>query len=448
MNQRYYALDVFRGMTVALMILVNTPGSWSFIYPPLRHAEWHGITPTDLVFPFFLFAVGNAMAFVMPKFQKQGNAVFWNKILKRTALIFIIGLLLNWFPFVQWHNNALEFKPWSYDNGKNSFGGVRFLGVLQRIAICYFFASVTIYYAKRNLSIAIGSGMLLLYWAICYLFNPSDPYSLTGWIGNNIDVNVIGKKHLYFSEVLYYNTPDSLSNGIAKTSKEIGIIADSLQQQYGNQIPLRDSMLSLQQIIVKPSGKNTVVLFDPEGLLSTISAIVQVIFGYAVGKFILDNGSTRKTVEKLLLVGLVLCVVGRVWHEFFPINKKIWTSSYTVITTGMAMLFIGVFVYLFELIKIPKIWGKFFDAFGKNPLFIFVLSGALPRLLSLMRIPNGLTDKGVQKYTSPLDWLKLEIFMPISTDKQVGSFLFALFMIIFYWLIAYIMDKKKIYVKV
>src|SRR5438045_9614569 len=113
MNKRYYSLDVFRGATVCLMILVNNPGS-SFVYSPLDHAPWHGCTPTDLVFPFFLFAVGNALAFVMPKLEAGGEGVFWKKILKRTFLIFFIGLMLNWFPFIKWNENQIVFKPWQY----------------------------------------------------------------------------------------------------------------------------------------------------------------------------------------------------------------------------------------------------------------------------------------------------------------------------------------------
>src|SRR5690349_4947231 len=115
-KQRFYSLDVFRGATVCLMILVNNPGNWQHIYAPLEHAEWHGVTPTDLVFPFFLFAVGNALAFVMPRLEAAGPSVFWKKIIKRTVLIFLIGLFLNWMPFVKWDNNALVFKPWSYIN--------------------------------------------------------------------------------------------------------------------------------------------------------------------------------------------------------------------------------------------------------------------------------------------------------------------------------------------
>src|SRR5690606_38707159 len=140
MKQRYYSLDVFRGATVALMIMVNNPGTWKHIFAPLRHAEWHGWTPTDLVFPFFLFAVGNAMAFVMPLLQEGGAAIFWKKVTKRTIVIFLIGLFIMWWPFVQWRGEELVFKQWV--NPDNPDQGIRILGVLQRIALAYFFASI------------------------------------------------------------------------------------------------------------------------------------------------------------------------------------------------------------------------------------------------------------------------------------------------------------------
>ena len=125
---RFPSLDVFRGMTIAGMILVNTPGSWEYVYPPLRHAAWNGCTPTDLVFPFFLFAVGNALSFSMPKYQALGNDKVLQKIFTRTLLIFLIGLFLNWFPFVRWSEGELLFKPWS---------SLRIFGVLKRIALAY-----------------------------------------------------------------------------------------------------------------------------------------------------------------------------------------------------------------------------------------------------------------------------------------------------------------------
>ena len=159
MQNRYYSLDVFRGATVALMILVNNPGSWEHIFGPLEHAPWHGCTPTDLVFPFFLFAVGNAMSFVMPKFEKAGPAEFWKKVIKRTLLIFAIGLFLNWSPFIKWSEVNIVAKLW---------GNVRILGVLQRIALCYFFGSVIVFYGKTKGAFITGMALLLIYWFVCF----------------------------------------------------------------------------------------------------------------------------------------------------------------------------------------------------------------------------------------------------------------------------------------
>jgi predicted acyltransferase len=191
-QQRYYSLDVFRGTTVALMILVNNPGSWGHIFSPLEHANWHGCTPTDLVFPFFLFAVGNAMSFVMPKLALGTAADFWKKVIKRTLLIFAIGLLLNWSPFVKWSDNHLIFKVWE---------NVRILGVLQRIALCYFFASVIVYYGKSRMALFIGMMILVIYWVLNIVFGAAGhPYSLSGYFGNAIDQNILGVSHIYKGE--------------------------------------------------------------------------------------------------------------------------------------------------------------------------------------------------------------------------------------------------------
>src|SRR5690606_12257646 len=270
MNQRYYSLDVFRGATVALMILVNNPGTWSAMYAPLAHAPWHGLTPTDLVFPFFLFAVGNAMAFVLPRLKTAGDASFWKKIIKRTLLIFLIGLFLNWWPFSYWKEGELIFRHWV--NPSNPESGVRILGVLQRIALCYFFAAIIAYYLKPKQALITAGIMLVGYWIICYAGNPSDPYSLQGWFGTEaVDKKILGVAHMY----------------------------------KGEGIP-----------------------FDPEGLLSTISAIAQVVFGYLAGVYIKEKGKTAEMLNGLFIAGISLVVVGFMWDMVFPINKKIWTSSF------------------------------------------------------------------------------------------------------------------------
>jgi len=382
-TQRYQSLDVFRGATVALMILVNNPGSWAHIFSPLEHASWHGLTPTDLVFPFFLFAVGNAMSFVMPKLAQSGDANFWKKLLKRTLLIFGIGLFLNWSPFVKWSEGELVFKQWE---------NIRILGVLQRIALCYFFASIIIYYGKSKMALYIGAVILLLYWMLTTILGaPGHPYSLSGYFGNSIDQSILGITHIY----------------------------------KGEGVP-----------------------FDPEGLTSTLPAIVQVIFGYLVGEYIQNKGKNFEMLSQLLLTGVLLVFVGYIWDFSFPINKKIWTSSYVLYTSGLAMITLGMFIYLIEFKNASGKWSYFFEVFGKNPLFIFVLSGFLPRVLALLRWEDHINEQGEKVYTSSLPWFYEHICKNIHSDLRIGSLLYALCFIAFMGALAYILDKKQIYIKV
>jgi len=392
MSQRYYSLDVFRGATVALMILVNNPGSWEHIYAPLDHATWHGCTPTDLVFPFFLFAVGNAMAFVMPKFQQVGNSVFLKKVIKRTLLIFFIGLFLNWSPFVMWQNDALVLKPWEWVTGDGVLHGIRILGVLQRIALCYFFASLIVYFFKTKGAYVFSIVLLLAYWFLCYaLGSKGDPYSLSGFFGTHLDKAVLGEAHMYHGE------------GVA---------------------------------------------FDPEGLGSLMAPIVQVIIGFFVGRYIQQKGKTYEMLSNLFVAGAVLIFAGFVWDLAFPVNKKIWTSSYVIYTSGLAIITLSVLIFLIEFKNYKGAASRFFDVFGKNPLFIFVLSGLLPRLLGLIRISNGLSQTGKPVYISPFGWFYEHVCKNIATDLRIGSLFYALCMVTFFWLIVYLLDRKKIYIKV
>lgn len=383
MNNRYYSLDVFRGATVALMILVNNPGSWGHIFPPLKHADWHGCTPTDLVFPFFLFAVGNAMAFVMPKFEQKGDAYFWKKVLKRTVLIFAIGLFLNWSPFIKYDGDSIVGKPWET---------VRIFGVLQRIALCYFFASVIIYYLKVRGAFLFGAILLLFYWILCFMLGDvADPYSLSGYFGTNWDKNILGETHMY----------------------------------KGEGVP-----------------------FDPEGLSSTFAAITQVIFGYLAGQYIQQKGKSFEMLSNLFVAGIVLWATGLMWDLAFPINKKIWSSSYVCYTTGLALMVLGVLIYLLEFKNAKGVWSKFFDVFGKNPLFIFVLSGFLPRVLALLRWIDHTDETGKPVYTSAFPWFYNNVLKNISTDLRIGSLLYAICFITLFWFFAWMLDKKKIYIKV
>ena len=391
MKQRYYALDIFRGATVAFMIMVNNPGSGEYIYAPLDHAKWHGCTPTDLVFPFFLFAVGNAMSFVMPRMEQRGTSYFLKKIIKRTLLIFFIGLFLNWSPFLMWQNDRLVFKPWEWTTNDGVLHGIRILGVLQRIALAYFFASLIVYFFKTKGAFVFSAVILLTYWFLCFtLGDKNDPYSLSGYFGTHIDKAVLGEAHMYHGE------------GIA---------------------------------------------FDPEGIASTLTSIVQVIFGYIAGQYIQQKGKNYEMLSNLFIAGVVLVFTGLAWDLVFPINKKIWTSSYVLYTTGLAIFTLSTLIFLIEFKNIRGKWSRFFDAFGKNPLFIFVLSGFLPRVLSLIRI-NSISETGKPVYISPFGWFYQHVCKNVSADLRNGSLLYALCIIFFYWFIAYMLDKKKVYIKV
>jgi len=385
------------------MILVNNPGSWQHIYPPLEHAAWHGLTPTDIVFPFFLFAVGNALSFVMPRLKAGGDATFWKKIIKRSALIFLIGLFLQWWPFFIWNNDHLVFRRWVDPNNPES--GVRILGVLQRIALCYFFASVIIYYLKPKGSLYFGLMLLVLYWILCYIGNPGDPYSLQGWFGTNIDKKILHVPHMY----------------------------------KGEGLP-----------------------FDPEGIMSTMSAIVEVIFGYFVGDYIqkkskvpenlalgtVNNFGPYQMLSGLFVGGVVMLLTGYWWDKVFPINKKIWTSSFTVYTSGLATITIATMIYLIEYKNMRGWFTKFFDVFGKNALFVFALSAFLPRTLALIRIPDHVDDEGKMAYITPWSWLYQRVLTHIPGDPRVGSLAYAICVILFMWFVCWWLDKKKIYIKV
>lgn len=388
-NQRYYSLDVFRGATVALMILVNNPGSWSHIFAPLEHAPWHGCTPTDLVFPFFLFAVGNSMAFVMPRLQLQGTNAVLGKLFKRSLVIFAIGLFLNWSPFVQWSGDQLVFRHWVNPNNPSS--GVRILGVLQRIAICYLLAGLIVHFLRTRGAFVASALLLLGYWALCLLSNPQDPYSLEGWFGTSIDKAILGEPHMY----------------------------------KGEGVP-----------------------FDPEGIMSTIPAIAQVLFGYFVGNYIQQKGRNFEMLSSLFVAGALLIFAGFVWDQSFPINKKIWTSSFVLYTTGIAIIVLGVMIYLLEFRNAMGTWSRFLDVFGKNALFIFVLSGLLPRLLGLLRWVDHINSDGKKVYTSAFPWFYNNVCKPISDNLKLGSFIYAICMVMFMWLIVWWLDRKKIYIKV
>lgn len=372
LSNRYLALDVLRGMTIAFMVIVNTAGDWSNLYAPLAHAKWHGFTPTDLVFPTFMFVVGNAMSFSMKKLQDMSGGDFFKKVGKRAFLIFFIGWLLNAFPFYD-----------ISDSGEFSFINiteVRLFGVLQRIALGYFFAAIVLYLGGIKLGWIFSGVALLGYWAIMLLFGESsDPFGLTGNAAIKLDLALVGAERMY----------------------------------GGEGIP-----------------------FDPEGILSTLPSIVNVIAGFIVGKMIQKLGNTMESIKKLIIAGAVLIVTAYAWDILFPINKKIWTSSYVLLTVGIDMLILAVLVFIIELKKINN-WTYFFLVFGRNPLILYIASGIVITLFGMIPIGDMSLRSTIYQnlFTS---WL----------SPKNASFLFAFSYMLLIWLIGLWMDKKRIYIKV
>lgn len=387
MNARNVSLDVFRGAAVALMILVNNPGTWSHLYPPLAHAPWHGCTPTDLVFPFFLFAVGNALAFVMPGLLAGAQAELWAKVARRTLLIFAIGLALNHAPFVRWDaEGGLVLK---------SLETLRTMGVLQRIALCWGAAAVLVWAVERRgvrAIVVVVAALLLGYWWACLALGAqSDPYSLQGWFGNAVDRMLLGEAHLY-----------------------------------------------------KGEGRP----FDPEGLASTAPAIAQVLLGYLAGRYVKERPANSELVARLFIAAAMALLLAYLWQLEFPLNKKIWTSSYVLHTTGLALATLALLVWRIEVQRKREAWTFFFEVFGKNALFVFVLSGLVPRCLALVRWSDGVDAEGTPRWLSPLPWLYRSAFADIGSDPRLGSFLFSVANLALYWALAAGLDRRRIYIRV
>jgi predicted acyltransferase len=371
-QQRNLSLDVFRGMTVCFMIIVNTPGDHASTFSPLLHAKWNGFTPTDLVFPSFLFAVGNATSFVMEKWDiMKRSEVVW-KILKRTFLIFLLGYLMYWFPFFKVDNLTGDILSFPLRD-------TRILGVLQRIAICYGVAALMIYFLKPKVTVILSVAFLLFYWiALFWWGDASNPLSLEGNAVLKSDRWLMGNSHLY----------------------------------HGEGVP-----------------------FDPEGWLSTLPAIGNVVAGFLAGKWIQKKGNTYEGITKLLLAGFLLVVCGYFWDLLLPINKKLWTSSFVVYTVGLDCIIIAAITYIIQIEHKVR-WTNFFQVFGKNTLFIYLLSEILVTILNVIL---------VKPQQSLFQWTYVNIFS--FAGPYVGSLLFAVAFMLLCWLVGYRMDKSKIYIK-
>ena len=363
-SKRLLSLDVMRGITIAGMILVNTPGTWKYVYAPLRHSKWDGLTPTDLVFPFFIFIMGISMFFSLRKYQFKLSTESVTKILRRTALIFLVGLGLSLFSGLLKH-------------GGDVLEHIRIFGVMQRLAITYGVGSIILLAINQKYILHVIGIILVGYWGLLY-FTDSLTLCTTNIIAI-VDVALCGEAHLY---------KNTLADG-------------------------------------------SVIAFDPAGLLSSLGSIAQVLIGVFVGKLISElRGDKEMIIRNLFILGTITLFVGFMLSYGCPINKKLWSSTYVLTTSGFASMFLAMLIWIID-IKGQVKWSRFFESFGINPLYLYVQAAILG---------------GIFRATGISKFLYADIFQPILGDYG-GSLAYALFFVLLNWIPGYFLYKKRIYIK-
>lgn len=358
-NNRYLALDAFRGITIALMILVNTPGTWSHVFSPLLHADWHGVTPTDLIFPFFLFIIGSALYFAFSKSNFEFSPLAVAKIIKRSAIIFLIGLGLNVY------SQAADME------------NLRVMGVLQRLGIAYGIGAVLVLLLTWRQLIIACVAILMSYWLLMTM-GSNAPYSLEHNVVRSFDLVVLGENHLW-------------------------------------------------------QGKG--IAFDPEGLLSTLPAIVNVLTGFLATMLLAHAPSKIDSIKRLSLFGAMLIVISLLWNVVMPINKSLWTSSYVVFSTGCAFFVLAFFIWLVDIKAQLKLVDPLL-VYGSNPLFIYVLSWLWVATYQFIAIGN------ITLYQYLYE--QLAVFLV----PKVASFAFAFIHVAIFWFISNVLYRRSIFIKV
>ena len=421
-KDRLTSLDVFRGFTIMLMTIVNNPGSWSAIYPPLEHAEWNGCTPTDLVFPFFIFIMGTAIPFAMP--DKTFNGTVFNKIIVRSLRIICLGLFLNYFgkiEFLGWEgiplliirllltfavayallgNFSAKMKTYLAVaifiiflflafSGIESYQEVRIPGVLQRIGIVYFFSSILYLKASLRNQILIAALLLLGYWGLMTL----------------VSIPEIGASNL-----------ERGTNFAA----------------YIDSIVLKNHMWSFTKT------------WDPEGVLSTIPAIASGIIGMLMGQLLNRPLPKIEIVKKMIAIGIGLVLLGLIWNISFPINKSLWSSSYVLYTAGLASLSLSVLYYIIEIGKYKK-WTKLFLIWGVNPMIVFFLSGIIPRTLNMITVKN---NELIPEPIGLSGYFYTYGITPLFENPLNASLAYALVYAVFWSFVLWIFYRNKMYFKV
>lgn len=379
--ERLVSLDAFRGFTIAGMILVNNPGSWSSIYPQLAHASWHGWTFTDFIFPFFLWIVGVSMTFSFAVRRSKGddNTKLLLGVLRRSAIMFGLGIFLAGFPFGLLWGHHFEWAS------------IRIPGVLQRIAVCYLISSV-IYLntSMRGVIIAIGA-LFVTYWLFMF----------------------------------YYPVPE-IGAGLFEKGRNFAAYIDSMF--------LTGHMWSATKT------------WDPEGLFSTLPAIASSLIGAVTGDYLRQSAQDKTEKSAWMFVfGSGLLLLGAVLDMWMPINKSLWTVSYTLFMAGWALCIFGIFYFLIDA-KGVKRWAQPFVVYGMNAIFVFVLSGVAARAMGLWKFNVMLSD-GTFKDVSIKSIITQNLFEPYFTPLN-ASLLHAIVWISVMYLVVWVMYRNKWFVKI
>lgn len=446
---RLISLDVFRGLTIAGMVLVNNPGTWSAIYSPLEHAPWHGITPTDYIFPFFLFIVGVAIPIALGKRVKAGiTRDVYFKIISRSFVIFVLGILISAIPFFSFSETQIPHflkvlivlgysaalflylwdKPlaalitaavtaavvtgfWSagYVVVPYNLATMRIPGVLQRIAVCYLIVSLIFLHTNWKQQAVIGVVLLLLYWLLMSVV-PVPGCEIT--------------------------TVDDKACNLAAWLDRI--------------------------ILTEPHMWRQAKVFDPEGILSTMGAIATTISGVLTGTWLMRNDERgmmndeeregedpKLTVHHsslhkalgLFFAGTVLLAAGWSWSLLFPLNKSLWTSSYVLYTSGLALLTLACCYYVIDILGYKR-WAKPFVIFGVNALALFVFSGLMARLMGMIKLagPEG-------KDISLQGWIFNHIYLAVWSPIN-ASLAYAISFILFWLFLMWLLYRRRIFIKV
>jgi predicted acyltransferase len=399
-KERLLSLDVFRGLTIAGMLLVNNPGSWAHIYPPLEHAEWNGWTPTDLIFPFFLFIVGITTYLSLSSRRARGDDehAIRNQIIRRGALIFLFGLLLNGFPYFSWTDVPGVADPTLLQRMGDRLLNWRIMGVLQRIGVAYLVAGLLTQKTTIKQQVTIIASLLIGYWFAMTLL----PVPGQGTIG----------------ALLLDDAPRTLA---AWTDR---LVLDWSRWGLGNHLWVNSKT------------------WDPEGVLSTVPAICTAMLGNLAGRWIAQK--QRPIMERLVgmyAAGSLGMVVALMWNWVFPINKSLWTSSYVLFTAGVALLSIATIMWLVDVHGL-KGWTKPAVIYGVNPIIAFVGSGVMARCIySIFKV----TSEGKR---IPLETWLYQTFYLSWLSPINASLAFAVTFVVFWYLILLVLWKRNIILKV